>query len=285
MNFPFSSWLFKLLPAYYQREDNNKDGNDRGTLERYLGIVGDAVNDEIPLVEDLLKNVIDIAECNPRFLNHIAYTLGNPPDVMNTEALYRKLLSYIMSIYKIKGTIPSYQYFFNLLGFSVFITEYNCISVLYDNNQTYDSDPAIFYDKYCCTCSDYSIAFSGAQDSCLTNTYFPVSQTTLSNLIKVVFFLEPINAHLRSLDYLIKFCDEVAWCYEDNFLYDVRIYDSYDIGLLYDDLGSVYDDYLSFESDSIADTSCSPNPPGGPFLLQENNSPLLQEIGSRIIIT
>lgn len=285
MVFSFAKFFSGLFPSYYRDEDTLKDVNGEGTLLRYVDTFGQAIDvNTIPVVEDLLKNVIDAAECDPRFLNHIAYTLGNPPDVMNTEALYRKLLLYIMAIYKIKGTIPSYKAFFNLLGFTVEITEYPCIDTYYDTGRIYDDPDGIWYDQYCCKCSDYSIAFGAQEDSCITNTYTPISQTTLANLLKVVFFLEPINAHLRSFDLLIKFCDIVNWCYADELTWETRQYYQYDTGILYDD-GYEYDTYTPLVSSIISDQSCAPEPPAGPFLLQENLDLLLQENGSNIIIT
>lgn len=281
----FERFFFGLFPSYYKREDSNKDVNGEGTLERYINTFGIEIDEAvIPKIEDLVANVMDAVNCDAKFLNHIAYTLGNPPDVMNSEELYRKLLLNIVSIYKIKGTIPSYWYFFNLLGFRVWITEFDCVDHLYDAGFLYDEDPNIKYDTYCCTCSEYTIGFSAATDSCVTNTYSPLSQTALANLLKVIFFLEPINAKLRNLDYLIKFCDVFDYCYHDLLTWETRIYRQYDNGLLYDD-AALYDEYDQYETDAIAEDSCSPNSPNGPFLLQENLAKLLQENSGKIIIT
>ncbi len=282
MTFSFAKFFSKLFPAYYRQNDTLQDVDGEGTLSRFVDTFGEAIDaNTIPLVEDMVENILDAAECDSRFLNHIAYTLGNPPDVMNSEELYRKLLLHIVSIYKIKGTIPSYWYFFNLLGFSVVVTEYPCVDILYDQTNLYDD--AKLYDKYCCNCSDYSLAFSSVEDNCSSNTYNSISQTTILNLLKVIFFLEPINARLRSLNYLIRFCDQVNWCYQDEFAYSLRVHDQYDIGLLYDD-SEQYDSYIEIDSDSITNNSCSPNPNLGPFLLQENGDFLLQETFDKIII-
>lgn len=277
MVFNFSNFLFKLLPQYFKEEDSYKNGSDEGLLERFLQTPDDMLNDTRDKVENLVRDVIDIANCDPKFLNHIAYTLGNPPDIMNDEGLYRKLLHYVTSLYKIKGTIPSYRYFFNLLGFSISITETDCIDTLYDTGILYDDGN--FYDKYCCGCSLYDISFSSNTGSTT------LSQTVLDNLYKVIFFLEPINAKLGHISNLVQFREQAGYCYLENVVIEVRQYVQYDSGITYDD-GSIYDDYSVTQSASSASNSCDPNPITGPFLLQKLGPFITQKVDgtSKIII-
>ena len=119
MNVLFKNFLFKRLPTYFKRFDSNKDLQGRGTLERYMGILGEELDEEIvPLIENYL-DVVDAQVSPERFLIHLSDTLGNPPDISQNLAEYRNILSFIVSYYKIKGTEAAYQLFFSLLGFNI----------------------------------------------------------------------------------------------------------------------------------------------------------------------
>lgn len=256
MQFDFSRFFFSLFPNFHKENDTNKDINDRGLLERYLDVPSEELEDNFkPMAENYLE-IVDMQACDPKFLNHIAYALGNPPDVVNNETLYRRLLQEIVTVFKIKGTIPSYQILFNLLGYSITITEYPCDKVLYDDGvHTYD-DGISFYDKYCCTCSEYSIAFSNYLNDCSDPTTFsPLSQTILDNLYKIIFYIEPINAKLRDLTYLLKICEELNFCMPEEITWEVRLYSNYDSSILYDD-SEIYDNYVVTDSDIISNNMC-----------------------------
>lgn len=256
MQFDFSRFFFSLFPNFHKENDTNKDINDRGLLERYLDVPSEELEDNFkPMAENYLE-IVDMQACDPKFLNHIAYALGNPPDVVNNETLYRRLLQEIVTVFKIKGTIPSYQILFNLLGYSITITEYPCDKVLYDDGvHTYD-DGVSFYDKYCCTCSEYSIAFSNYLNDCSDPTTFsPLSQTILDNLYKIIFYIEPINAKLRDLTYLLKICETTNYCMPEDLTWEVRLYSNYDSGILYDD-SELYDHYIVTDSDAFNVNAC-----------------------------
>lgn len=134
----FKDYLFGLLPSFFKENDTYKDTNDEGLLERYLRNFGLEIDGEVMnRIEDYLTQV-DPLVCDEKFLNHIAYALGNPPDITSSVAEYRKFLIYSLAIYKIKGTRRSYEILFNLLGLNVFIKEEYIDDVLYDNAEIYD---------------------------------------------------------------------------------------------------------------------------------------------------
>lgn len=231
----FKNYLFSLLPVYFKREDTNKDNNGEGTLERYMQIFGEELDDE---VIPKLENILDIVDANTtpsNLINTLSDTLGNPPDIFLDEALYRKLLRYVSSIYKIKGTAFSYQVYFGLLGYNATILElppdeedYYDTGILYD---TLAQD----YDEGCKECSDYYIILTKNDDP-----LSPVDQTTLDKLHSIVYFVEPINANLLGLQLAIGPSDDVNFCLEQEVkisTYTVERYDqshNYDTGILYD---------------------------------------------------
>ena len=117
----FEDKIFGSLPIYFKREDTNKDVNNKGTFERYLSIFSDYLNDTLfPEATDYL-DIVDAQVSPSKFLTHLSDVLGNPPDIFEDEARYRKILEFATTIYKIKGTIESYEFFFAILGYNVTI--------------------------------------------------------------------------------------------------------------------------------------------------------------------
>lgn len=277
MTFQFKKFLFSLFPFWYKENDTYKDINGQGLFERYLELFGERLDEDfIPFADNFLQ-IIKADTCDPKFLNHIAYTLGNPPDVTNNEYTYRRLLSFVVSLYKIKGTISSYVYFFNILGFDISITEYPGVNILYDSGYLYDVS-GVDYDKYCMGCSQYSIFFS-SQVSCSASGIPPLSQTILDNLYQVIFFLEPINAKLKTISHKVKICEPADYCLDDTLGWELRVYDNYDVGSLYDD-GNLYDNYGVVDSGGQTENSCTVN---RFFELREDASQELREPSGREI--
>ena len=105
--FAFQTFIQDRLPDYFRRNDTYVDENGDGLLLRYLSIFGDELDQEvIPTIECYL-NIIDAQNCDAQYLTHISDVLGNPPDIFGDDDMYRNLLSYICSVYKIKGTKKS----------------------------------------------------------------------------------------------------------------------------------------------------------------------------------
>ena len=119
IDFVFQTFTQDRLPDYFRRNDTYVDENGDGLLMRYLSIFGDEIDQEIiPTIECYL-NIIDAQNCDPQYLTHLSDVLGNPPDIFGDDDKYRNLLSYICSVYKIKGTKKAYELFFSLLGFDI----------------------------------------------------------------------------------------------------------------------------------------------------------------------
>lgn len=204
-----TDWFFRRLPTYYKMNDTYKDGSGRGLLERYMSTLDSEVLEQIfPNIYYYLEN-IDAQNCEPKFLNHISDVLGNPPDIFDDENKYRNLLSYIVSVYKIKGSIESYELFFDILGFKVEIEEVPLLNLnsLYDNGGEYDSDEfESTYDKgRCQSCSYYDITLYHKD---VNN--FTIDQNIINNIREAITFNEPINAKLRNLTIGIILIDDIT---------------------------------------------------------------------------
>lgn len=234
----FKDFLFNTLPLYFHRSDTNKNIAGEGTLQRFLQVLGLELDDEIvPALENFIDE-LDAETATDDFLNYISDSLGNPPDVFLDQALYRKLLQFVINVYKIKGTKRSYELFYNILGYSLTITEIAPEVVRYYDDPTflYD-DGSTFYDMGCKTCSDYEILFVN-----IANPLNPLNQTTLNKLRSIIPFVEPINARLIGLIFGIQIVEDVNFCLEQEVKFTTFDNQSYDNpAYAYDQAGLAYD--------------------------------------------
>ena len=238
----FKNYFFNLLPTYFHKSDSNKNSDKEGTLNRYLQVLGEDVDAEVvPYIEDFI-NLLDIETTPSQFINYISYTLGNPPDIFKDEALYRKVLRYVLNIYKIKGTKESYELYFSMLGFNVTIYElpdslpdrYDDPTILYDiGGSTYDDG--------CSTCTGYEITFTSN-----VNPLAPLQSDTLQKLRDIIYFVEPINARLDKLNFGINPIDDVNFCIEQVIKIETLSFLRYDaVNVNYDTIGISYDSSVS----------------------------------------
>ena len=241
----FRDWFFNKLPAYFKTNDSYKDVNGEGLLERYLRIYGLEIDEEIiPKIENYL-DTIDPLICDEKFLNLIAYQLGNPPDFFGNTSLYRKFLSVIVEIYKIKGTRKSYLLLFALLGYNVDLIMFYPRDIIYDNGEIYDDEEPILYDDVCGTCVPYMILFYAADTNCQRpqDYYIPEISPDIWQLFRrVACFLEPINAKLIGLVPALPLCEGLSLSLSEEVTIEVQDQMLYDDGHEYDaDPEEVYD--------------------------------------------
>lgn len=259
---PFQYWLFRQLPSYFKIGDSYKDINDRGLIERYLEIFGLELDEEyIPQIENYI-NIIDPLVADSKFLNHIAYTLGNPPDLWENapnHTEYRRLLSIILSIYKVKGTLLSYQTLFSLIGYTVSL-QMNFVECTYYDDEdelalpiTYDADELEHYDTCCEPCVPYNILISN-QIECLPLSETPPPTFTFDATAfevdevveKILCLIEPINAKLENYIPTVFACETMEGLVEEEvtaIFYEYTTYDE-NLLLLYDN-SEEYDEVTS----------------------------------------
>lgn len=242
----FRDWLFNRLPPYFKLYDTYLDINKEGLLERYLRVYGLELDEEIiPGLENYL-DILDPLLCDEKFLNHIAYQLGTPPDLFNTTSLYRKFLSIILGIYKIKGTRKSYILLFSLLGYAVDLIINYPEDTVYDDGNEYD-DEENFYDDTCGTCVEYTIIFHSSEADCQHPELFIIPEITeeIEQLFRrVACFLEPINAKLLGLIPSMPICESVGVSFSEEVTITIN-------NLVFYDTESEYDDNLEYDPGSL----------------------------------
>jgi phage tail-like protein len=231
MAFNFKNFIIGNLPYYIIANDSYKDSEGKGLLERYLGVFSDYIDEDIyPQIKDYL-NVIDASICDEKFLNHLSDVLGNPPDIFKNEQQYRNLLSYIVSVYKIKGTRDAYELFFSIIGFKIEIEEIqpDLETFIYDGEGLYDN-PIEYDNGRCQACSTYNIQF------------FPLlgdgSALNLNDIILLqaaIDFNEPINANLNTFTYILEVEDNMYITITDTDELIGTIPELYDTGEIYDE--------------------------------------------------
>ena len=226
----FKDWIFNQLPKYHQRTDSYKDVEGNGLLKRYLRVVGIELDEEFISYIDNFTDLIDYIECDDKYLPLIGSILGYPPSIDGLSTTYRKILANIMAIYKVKGTIRSYEMLFNLLGLEVSILEevpkkavtYDLPGRFYDKGEQYDS--------HCEYCSGYWILYNSKDDTC--NVHNAVEAPLLDTVKNIICFLNPINATFLGMIEKYKVCDDLILNIEDEINFCtapmnlVSIYDS-----------------------------------------------------------
>lgn len=238
-DFSFRTYLFNRLPTYFKTQDSYKDVNDKGLLERFMSSLGYELDYEVVSKIECYLSIIDASVCDEKYLIHLSDVLGNPPDVFQDENIYRNLLTYIVSIYKIKGTVEAYRLFFSILGFDIEITELPpaILSTEYDTGGIYDSgNPLAVYDRGGCTkCYLYDISFYPTGSGELV-----IDQSTLNKLKETIYFNQPINTRLNNLTSILNIEDSISINVTDEQKEKISTIIHYDGVALYDD-GEVYD--------------------------------------------
>jgi len=192
----YKNSLFEDYFTPYEKEvDTNKDGNDKGTYERYISVVGDLLDqDYVPLIDEAVQNLHDVDQCLERYLAYkeaaVGYTHSeNLLILYDTIPMRRAVLRHIMKIYRWKGTKKALTILFNMLGITnITITEH-FDDHGFDSAETLDSDNRIF-DSKCDQCTEYSIAlvYGGS-----------VTNELKQAILNIVKFNEPVICKLRSL--------------------------------------------------------------------------------------
>jgi hypothetical protein len=164
--FNFKEYIIKQLPDYFIENDSYKDVNEKGFVERYLGIFGDELDEYYyTQIAQIVEQVNPLEVSRWEYLDYIAYALGDVPGTITDNTyVYQRMLTYIISIYKIKGTIPSFFAILYPLGVQTLaFQELPELNIVYDEDYTYDQDD-VAYDLSCPTCSDYKIYMEFSND-------------------------------------------------------------------------------------------------------------------------
>jgi hypothetical protein len=261
----YTDWFFNQLPQYYRENDTYKDGNGEGLLQRYLRVYSqDLEEDFIPFFEGMINQLNPIT-CDEKFLSHIAYSLGNPPDLFNEVDKYRKFLKIISKIYQIKGSYCSYQVIFQWFGyFNMAIYEPFLSGVRYDEDFLYDT-PGVNYDSICPPCKPYYIAVMPPESPCLPLPDSGVFTWDLNEFItpetleKIICLIEPINMNLKKVIPLLSVCETFKANWTGKLDISQKVYPQYDEGIKYDEESIFYDQVEIIPVINLNLTELNPN--------------------------
>lgn len=192
MGFNLKDTIFGYFTRYEKDSDPYKDSMGKGTLERFNEMLAEDLDLRLlPLIKGILDNTIVPDTMLDKFIPYLESMLGLEP-LVDDLVTRRKILKNIVSIYKVKGTLRSYQILFRLLGFDT--VEIKELSFLqgFDSSLTFDDDSRRFDDSNCQPCTYYNLHLTGN---------FPNIENLYGLIIKAVALIEPINAKLRNVIY------------------------------------------------------------------------------------
>lgn len=191
-----SNFLNEKLPQYYKANDTYKDGNDKGILERFLGILGIELQDEFITPLEQLIDQLDPTTAADQYLSLLAFTVGNPEDILGDTDSYRTRLTQAITLYKNKGTVKSYRVLFALLGYTVNVVDHIPSDMIYDNGNEYDTGLQYDTDRCSLGCIEYSLEYSNIPG----RTSGPLDSGKLDQLTRTIERdLQPINTRLRDI--------------------------------------------------------------------------------------
>lgn len=168
-------------------------GGRKGIWERFNISLGKGYDQELQqLVDDFQDNTIVPQLMLSKLIPHMESMLGNPVVISDQVAMRRKIIQFAQQLYDVKSTRLSYQMLFNLLGFDSSVTiEELTITSGFDSSITLD-DPIRTFDMGSKPCSDYNIYLTGT---------ITLTAEIRQAIRRIIEFLEPINAHLRTVFY------------------------------------------------------------------------------------
>lgn len=141
----FKEWLFpNIFTQYHKDYDTYKDAQGKGILERFVEICGEYFDNEVvPEIDNIVDSLIDYDKNSAIYINYLWEMFGSFPyaygvivgietptkeniqkwiqeDDHYPRADFRKLMRYILQLYRIRGS----QLFFTVVGrlFNVEIT-------------------------------------------------------------------------------------------------------------------------------------------------------------------
>jgi len=176
-----------------KKQDQNQDSNGKGTLERYVEIVGEDYDDNIyPLIRYALNNLIVAETLLDRYVTHREDSLGNDVLFLSPDLIMRRrIIRFWHRFVSIKGTIRAFEVLFAMLGITVVISE-NFDTGGFDSATTFDSDTRPTFDSgKCSPCTSYEMELTGPA----------LTEEIYNAIFSIIEFNEPINAILLALEY------------------------------------------------------------------------------------
>lgn len=207
----FRDLIYNTFPRWFREEDTLIDQNGKGLFRRYIECFGDEWDANLAAKLENYLDLTDVISTQVAYIAHLAWFLGNPPDMLYSDARYRKLLRYLMDINKNKGTVLGYEMIFFMLGVGVQLTIYPLADMRYDiADFNYDEGNALGeyrYDDECPTCTVYDLEILDPNNNqpliaaAIADPTAPESMAVLALLEAIIKYVEPINMRMNSLTY------------------------------------------------------------------------------------
>jgi hypothetical protein len=193
MAYTLKDKIFSFFGVNAKVKDTFKDGAGKGITERYQECIGEGYDDELKdLVDNLIDNTLVPQTMLSKLIPHMESMMGNPVVVSDAVATRRKVIQFAQKIYDYKSTIVSYQILFRLLGL-----DYGGVSIVihtpasgFDSPDTLDAPSRTFDGAKCCV--EYSVFLTGSP---------PLTPELEAAIFRIIEFLEPVNASLRTAYY------------------------------------------------------------------------------------
>lgn len=189
----FQDTLFEFFGRYDKLIDSYKDVDGKGIEERFQGVIGQSIDDELmTLIDNFLPNTIEAQTAFERLLplaeRMLGYDTKNQTLQLGTTVdWHRRILAHMVKYYAIKGTLRSYELLFGIMGLTVEISETwpNQIFDSTDPDIGLDSDERPVLDLGPCEpCSPYTLTVTGTLEFAEIQAGFE----------SIILFNEPINA-------------------------------------------------------------------------------------------
>lgn len=196
----------ELYDSFDVREDINKI-EGRGLNQRYNEMLAEDLDvNVVSLVNNLIDNTIIPSTAQEKFIPYLESLLGLTK-LVDSIAVRRKLLSNILSIYKVKGTLQSYEILFKSLGFSDIALERLSKSFGFDSAVTFDDEFRRLDLGKCFNCINYDIRLEGNVQ---------LTEDLIDTIRRAVPLVEPIYAKLNKIYYNNQDIDTFVIFIDDN---------------------------------------------------------------------
>lgn len=184
----------RFFSLFDKEQDDNKDVDGKGTIERYQETIGEDVDlNVIPFIDNAHDNLIVPQTMFERYIIDRENSLGNNVLFLGfSTEMRRRIIKHWIRYVNIKGTIRCYEVLFSMLGITgITITELFDTGG-FDSITTFDSDIRPTFDSgKCSPCTFYSIELVGP----------PLTTEIYNAIFSIIMFNEPINAKLLDLTY------------------------------------------------------------------------------------
>lgn len=249
MPITLKNWLFNQLPKRVKDTDTHINAQGEGLTQRYLQTFGSELDTEvIPFIKNI-SDILGLDSTPNKFLPYFGWNLGQPPNPTINDNDFRRLLSYIVAIYKVKGTLAGYQLLFNIFGLNANIVTYpSQVPTQYDSGYEYDS--GYQYDiTNCPPCTEYDLIYSSSVSNPVTGAMGIIDPALIQALKKIVCLIQPVNLKLRNFSLGLSLQQTKTSANSNDLTITTEEAITFDNGLTYDN-SETYDTFVAVSTNN-----------------------------------